>query len=90
MKTRLRFKTIILSISAAVILLGTIGLTIMNISAVYAQEEVKEVQAGIGVGNAAINLFSPQQVQIKAGQSITWSNPTAVPEPHTVTFLSFK
>lgn len=88
MKTRLRFKTIILSVSAAVILLGTIGLTIMNISAVYAQEqEVKEVQAGIGVANAAINLFSPQQMQIKAGQSITWYNPTPVPEPHTVTFL---
>jgi plastocyanin len=59
----------------------------MNISAVYAQEEVKEVQAGIGVVNAAINIFSPQQVQTKAGQSITWYNPTPVPEPHTVTFL---
>src|SRR5215212_5984002 len=88
MKTRLGFKTVILSILAVVILLGTIGLTIMNISAVYAQEEeVKEVQAGIGVGNAAIILFSPQQVQIKAGQSITWYNPTPVPEPHTVTFV---
>jgi plastocyanin len=87
MKTRLRFKTVILSISSAVILLGTIGLTLMNISAVYAQEEVKEVQAGIGVGNAAIILFSPQQVQIKAGQSVTWYNPTPVPEPHTVTFV---
>src|ERR671919_538085 len=88
MKTRLRLKTVLLSISAVVILLGTIGLTIMNISAVYAQEEeVKEVQAGIGVGNAAIILFSPQQVQIKAGQSITWYNPTPVPEPHTVTFV---
>ena len=87
MKTSLRFKPVILSISA-VILLGTIGLTIMNISAVYAQEqEVKEVQAGIGVGNAAIILFSPQQVQIKAGQSVTWYNPTPVPEPHTVTFV---
>jgi plastocyanin len=59
----------------------------MNISAVYAQEEVKEVQAGIGVGNAAIILFSPQQVQTKAGQSVTWYNPTPVPEPHTVTFV---
>jgi plastocyanin len=85
-KTRLRFKTVLLSVSV-VILLGTIGLTIMNISAVYAQEEVKGVQAGIGVVNAAINIFSPQQVQIKAGQSITWYNPTPVPEPHTVTFL---
>ena len=87
MKTRLGFKTVLLSISAVVILLGTMGLTIMNVSAVYAQEEVKEVQAGIGVANAAINLFSPQQVQIKTGQSITWYNPTPVPEPHTVTFL---
>src|ERR671921_2910936 len=88
MKTRLRFKTVLLSISAVVILLGTMGLTIMNVSAVYAQEEeVKEVQAGIGVGNAAIILFSPQQVQIKAGQSVTWYNPTPVPEPHTVTFV---
>jgi plastocyanin len=88
MKTRLRFKTVILSIST-VILLGTIGLTIMNIRSVYAQEEVevKEVQAGIGVGNAAIILFSPQQMQIKAGQSVTWYNPTPVPEPHTVTFV---
>jgi plastocyanin len=85
MKTRLRFKTILLSVSA-VMLFGTIGLTIMNISAVYAQE-VKEVQAGIGVGNAAIIVFSPQQVQIKAGQSVTWYNPTPVPEPHTVTFV---
>ncbi len=87
MKTSLRFKPVILSISA-VILLGTIGLTIMNISAAYAQEqEVKDVQAGIGVANAAINLFSPQQMQIKTGQSITWYNPTPVPEPHTVTFV---
>jgi plastocyanin len=86
MKTKLRFKTV-LSISV-VILLGTIGLMIiMNIHSVYAQEEVKEVQAGIGVDNAAIILFSPQQVQIKAGQSVTWYNPTSVPEPHTVTFV---
>src|SRR5918996_5216408 len=85
MKTRLRFQTV-LRISVVVMLFGTIGLTMTNISAVYAQE-VKEVQAGIGVGNAAIILFSPQQVQIKAGQSITWYNPTPVPEPHTVTFV---
>jgi plastocyanin len=87
MKTKLRFKTVLLSISV-VILLGTIGLMIiMSIHSVYAQEEVKEIQAGIGVDNAAIILFSPQQVQIKAGQSVTWYNPTSVPEPHTVTFV---
>jgi hypothetical protein len=62
MKTRLKFNTVLLSISAVIILLGTIGLTIMNISAVYAQEEeVKEVQAGIGVGNAAIMIINLMQ-----------------------------
>ena len=88
MKTRLGFKTVLLSISAVVILLGTMGLTIMNVSAVYAQEEeVKEVQAGTGVGNAALILFSPQLIQIKADQNITWYNPTPEPKPHTVTFV---
>src|SRR5919108_4087673 len=87
MKTRLRFKTVLPSISVVIILLGTIGLITMNIHSVYAQEEVKEVQAGIGVGNAAIILFSPQEMQIKAGQSVIWYNPRPVPEPHTVTFL---
>jgi plastocyanin len=46
-----------------------------------------KVQAGIGNGTVAIQLFSPKQIDIKSGESVTWYNPTPVPEPHTVTFV---
>ena len=29
----------------------------------------------------------PQNIEIKAGQSINWYNPTRVGEPHSVTFM---
>jgi plastocyanin len=32
-------------------------------------------------------VFVPQQIQVSTGQSITWDNPSAVAEPHTVTFV---
>jgi plastocyanin len=32
-------------------------------------------------------LFVPQQIQVSTGQSVTWDNPSAVAEPHTVTFV---
>jgi plastocyanin len=31
-------------------------------------------------------LFSPQTVEINAGESVTWTNPTKVAEPHTNLF----
>lgn len=31
--------------------------------------------------------YIPQSINIKAGQSVTWDNPTTVGEPHTVTFV---
>jgi plastocyanin len=48
-----------------------------------------KVKAGVGNGTVgvAIQLFSPNQVDIKSGESVTWYNPTPVPEPHTVTFV---
>src|SRR5688572_22216785 len=46
-----------------------------------------KVKAGVGNGSVAIALFSPNQVDIKSGESVTWYNPTPVPEPHTVTFV---
>lgn len=48
-----------------------------------------KVQAGVGNGTVgvAIQLFSPKQVDVKSGESVTWYNPTPVPEPHTVTFV---
>lgn len=45
------------------------------------------VEAGGGNATVALNRFSPQTVEINAGESVTWLNPTQVPEPHTVTFI---
>ena len=46
-----------------------------------------KVQAGGGNSTAPLTVFVPQNIQIKAGESITWNNPSTVGEPHTVTFV---
>lgn len=45
------------------------------------------VAAGGGNGTAPLTVYIPENIEIKAGQSITWHNPTTVGEPHTVTFI---
>jgi plastocyanin len=45
------------------------------------------VQAGNGTGDIAMTVYSPRQVEISKGESVTWYNPTAVAEPHTVSFI---
>ena len=47
---------------------------------------VVKVKTGGGDNNESSTQFIPQIVEIKTGQSVTWYNPTKVPEPHTVTF----
>jgi len=32
-------------------------------------------------------IFVPQQIQVREVQSVTWDNPSAVAEPHTVKFV---
>jgi plastocyanin len=49
-------------------------------------ENVVKVKTGGGDNNKSSTQFFPQIVEIKTGQSVTWYNPTKVPEPHTVTF----
>jgi plastocyanin len=46
-----------------------------------------KVAAGGGNATAPWTIFVPQTVEIKAGESVTWYNPTQVAEPHTVTFV---
>jgi plastocyanin len=76
---------------AAVIAATTITLTassILNLQAVNAVESGKTiVHAGGGNSTSPLTAFVPQRVQISAGQSVTWDNPSAVGEPHTVTFV---
>ena len=47
---------------------------------------VVKVKTGGGDNNVSSTQFFPQTVEIKTGGSVTWYNPTRVPEPHTVTF----
>jgi plastocyanin len=60
---------------------------------VQAQEQERStaairVAAGGGNATAPWTIFVPQRVEIKAGESITWHNPTEdAAEPHTVTFV---
>ena len=45
------------------------------------------VDAGGGNATAPFTVYIPQNITIKAGQTINWINPTTVGEPHSVTFL---
>ena len=51
------------------------------------QNNNTKVAAGGGNGSVVNHVFSPQDIEINAGQSVTWFNPTKVGEPHTVTFV---
>ena len=72
----------------AVLSLVVVAITIMDgsIASASSTNETK-VQAGNGNGSMAMTLYSPNQVEIVSGQSVTWYNPTAVAEPHTVSFI---
>jgi plastocyanin len=46
-----------------------------------------KVHAGGGTSTDMLAVFVPQLIQVGVGQSVTWDNPSAVAEPHTVTFV---
>ena len=78
-------------ISAPVFVSGELNparpLTNANIPNNSTTENVVKVKTGGGDNNVSSTQFFPQTVEIKTGGSVTWYNPTKVPEPHTVTFL---
>ncbi|MGB8165311.1 MAG: hypothetical protein WCF14_09895 [Nitrososphaeraceae archaeon] len=45
----------------------------------------KIVTAGGGNSTSPLTIFVPYNIEIKAGESVTWNNPTPVAEPHSVT-----
>jgi plastocyanin len=49
---------------------------------------VLRVRAGVGNHVAPLTWYFPQHAQIKTGETVVWYNPTAVGEPHTVTFVN--
>ncbi|HEY7508093.1 MAG TPA: hypothetical protein VH677_03110 [Nitrososphaera sp.] len=52
------------------------------------KDGVFRVMVGAGGPTAPLTKFFPQVANIKAGESVVWYNPSNVPEPHTVTFVT--
>lgn len=81
-------------ILVTVSLVFALTLTVVtNFTPTYAQAPAtatKLVHAGVGNASNVVISFVPQTIEIKAGESVTWDNPTTVPEPHSVTFLKDK
>ena len=48
---------------------------------------ITAVAAGGGGPTPIVMAFTPQNITINAGQTVVWTNPTVVPEPHTVSFI---
>lgn len=53
----------------------------------FASRGEREVFAGWGGRIAPRTAFYPQTVEIKVGESVKWTTPTRVAEPHTITFI---
>ena len=68
------------------VVLPVIAVMVAN-EALASGDKDTRVQAGTGAGTISMTLFSPSQVEISSGESVTWYNPTAVAEPHTVSFI---
>ena len=57
---------------------------------VVAEDGVANVQAGsTGTGRVTVNLFMSPNVMIKAGESVTWTNPQGSIDPHFVNSLPY-
>ncbi|MFL6458684.1 MAG: plastocyanin/azurin family copper-binding protein [Nitrososphaeraceae archaeon] len=82
----------ILAVVAIIAVVSIITTSVKSISALdhsssNTTTSAIKVQAGGGNATAPLTVFVPQNVEIKAGESVTWDNPTTVGEPHTVTFV---
>jgi plastocyanin len=76
--------TLMIVITTTTILLATQVLQMTNSNA-SATTSSTIVQAGEATTPLAV--FSPPTVEINTGESVTWTNPTKVAEPHTITFF---
>jgi plastocyanin len=81
---------LIVSIAGFGLLGSGTGTLIMNNNNQAQQEQVSNpirVEAGGGNSTDLKMAFLPQNIEIQAGQTINWFNPTPVGEPHSVTFI---
>ena len=84
------------SVLAIVAVISALSITLLittaNFKVISAQNTTTttattKVQAGGGNSTAPLTAFIPQNIEIKAGESVTWDNPSTVGEPHTATFV---
>lgn len=74
-------KTVV-AIAVTVIL----GLGLSN--TVISSSAAVNTRVAVGGNGSAWDTYTPQSVEINAGDSVTWYNPSPVTEPHTTTFLT--
>src|SRR5215210_8077691 len=101
--TTRKSKKYLASVGASAVIAGVLLLAVagtLSISSAQSQEQgqaqqantqgqngTATVAAGSGGPESVLISFAPQNVTINVGQTVIWTNPTAVPEPHTVSFI---
>lgn len=70
---------------------GLLAFSLFVIFGVSFQGDASAVSSTVGAGGNGTNWdkFTPQSVTINAGESVTWTNPMQVAEPHTVSFIKY-
>ena len=73
----------------AIVVTSTLSMltSIKQVDAQTSGNSPKIVGAGGGNSTSPLTIFVPENIEIKAGESVTWNNPTPVAEPHSVTFM---
>ena len=71
---------------------GLFAFSLFVIFGVSFQDDANAVSSTVGAGGNGTNWdkFTPQNVTINAGESVTWTNPMQVAEPHTVSFVKYE
>ena len=70
---------------------GLLAFSLFVIFGVSFQGDASAVSIAVDAGGNGTNWdkFTPQSVTINAGESVTWTNPMQVAEPHTVSFVKY-
>ena len=76
-------------IMIAIVVTSTLSMltSINQVDGQTSEHSPKIVGAGGGNSTSPLTIFVPENIEIKAGESVTWNNPTPVAEPHSVTFM---
>jgi plastocyanin len=82
MYQKISFQTILVFALVSTLLIGLTSSTTVNAQVSVAAGGAKMIENG----TSPLQAFVPKDIEINAGESVTWTNPSPVPEPHTITF----